>query len=171
MKKPKAYMFNSGSKIRIFPKCNCSNLRLDLQLNKIVPSSKRSQIGMEYVIIMGFVLLSITLITGLAFVYSGSLKDKIRENQVTNFANKVITTSESVYYSGEPSKATISVYLPEYVKNITISNKSLYLEVQFSSGLNKIEYKSNVPLSGSISTSSGMKKIIIEALENEVEIK
>lgn len=131
---------------------------------------KHSQISMEYIIILGFVMIVIIGILGTALFYSGSIKDRIKIIQVNNFANKIITTAESVYYYGEPSKSTISVYLPEGVKEITISQNNLFITTQVSSGLEKSSFSSEVPIDGVISTSSGIKKIVIRAEVNKTAI-
>ncbi len=131
---------------------------------------RKSQIGMEYVIILGFVVIVIMTILGLAFFYSGGIKDRIRLTQVANFANKIISTSESVYYYGEPSKATISLYLPEGVKNITISENNLIISTQTSSGLEIRAFQSNVPIEGNITSAPGIKRIAVEAQQNKCRI-
>jgi hypothetical protein len=137
---------------------------------KYFPDSKRSQISFEYVIILGFVMIVIIGILGVALFYSGSIKDRIKVIQVNNFANKIISTAESVYYYGEPSKATISAYLPDGIKDITIMENSLFISTQLSSNLEKNSFSSQVPIEGNITVSSGIKKIIIKAEENKTRI-
>jgi len=132
--------------------------------------NKKSQISMEYIVILGFVMIVIIGILGMALFYSGSIKDRIKVIQVNNFANKIISTAESVYYYGEPSKATISVYLPEGVKNVTIMENSLIISTQVSSGLEKSSFSSNVPIDGNIAATSGIKKIVVMADGNKTII-
>ncbi len=131
---------------------------------------KKSQISIEYLIIIGFVTFILISILGVAFYYSGGIKDKIRVVQLNNFANKIISTSESVYYYGRPSKATISVYLPENVREITISENNLFITSQTSSGLEKTSFTSKVPIEGTLSINSGIKKIEIVAEEDKATI-
>lgn len=125
---------------------------------------------MEYIIILGFVMFALIGILGLAFYYSGGIKDRIRLVQVNNFANKITSTAENVFYYGEPSKATISVYLPEGVKNIEILDKDIIISTYTSSGLEKRAFSSNVPLEGNISFSSGIKKLVVKAEGNRTTI-
>ena len=129
-----------------------------------------AQISMEYIIILGFVMFVIIGVLGVALFYSGSVKDQIRITQVNNFAEKVVSTAETVYYYGEPSKSTISVYLPENVKNITIIDNELFISTQVSSGLERRAFSSNVPITGSISTASGIRKIVINVAGNQANI-
>lgn len=130
----------------------------------------KAQVSIEYLIIVGFVTFVVMVIIGIALFYSGTIKDKIKENQINNFANKIISTAESVYYSGAPSKATISCYIPNSVKNIKIEEYDLIIEFSSSSGINKIAFSSRVPISGTLSTSQGLKKIKIEAQSDKVII-
>jgi len=133
---------------------------------------KSGQVSIEYLIIVGFVTFVVIGILGIALFYSGTIQDRIVITQVENFANKLVSSAESVFYAGEPSKATITVYLPEGVKSIVIDEDedSIIIEVQTSSGVNKILFSSNVPISGTIDNNYGLKKIMVEAVGDEVVI-
>ena len=131
---------------------------------------KKAQISIEYIIIVGFVTFILIGILSLALIYSGSIKDRIKLVQVNNFANKVLSTAETVFYHGEPSKATISVYLPEGVSNITVIGNTLYIETQTSAGIEKNGFVSKVPITGNITTSPGIKRLEFTAEETTVSI-
>ncbi len=132
----------------------------------------KAQIGMEYLIVVGFVTFIIIGIMGLAMVYTGVIKDRIRSNKINSFADKIISTSESVYYKGSPSKATIETYLPENVNQITIQDNSLVINSSTSSGDNLVAFESNVPiqLQGEINPNPGVKNILITANENTITL-
>jgi len=132
--------------------------------------NRKSQISIEYVIIVGFTTFILIGVLSLALIYSGTIKDRIKLVQVNNFANKILSTSESVFYYGEPSKATVSVVLPKGVINITILGNTLYIETQTSSGIEKNGFVSNVPITGDITTSPGIKKLVFTAEETSVSI-
>lgn len=144
---------------------------------------KKGQVGIEYMILIGFVTLIITSILIMAFVYSDKIKDRIRLNQVESFCVQLIGSAESVFFAGEPSKTTIRLYLPEGVNSLEIKcggganppcpvDESYYLVagVSTSSGEDKSAYKSRVPIQGTISTGTGTKKLSLEAREDYVEI-
>jgi hypothetical protein len=133
---------------------------------------KRGQVSFEYLIIMGFVTFIIIGVLSIAFFYSNNVKDRIKINQVTNYANKIISTSESIFYAGYPSKATITGYLPENINSIEINSAedSIIIAIQTSSGVAKISFSSNVPISGTLGTNQGLNKIQIEAGATEVAI-
>jgi hypothetical protein len=133
-------------------------------------SLKRGQVGIEYMVIVGFITFAIMAILALAVYYSEETKDRIRLNQVENFAVRIINNAESVFFSGEPSKLTLKPYLPEGVKNIQIIEDSLVFTIKTSSGDNVVSYKSKVPIQGTISSGEGIKKIILEAQDNYLQI-
>ena len=136
---------------------------------------KRGQISFEYMIVIGFVTFVIVGILALAFVYSGGIKDSVKTTQIQNCMNKIISASETVYYSGYPSKSTIKCYLPDNVNDISIRGNALYINFQTSSGINSVSYPSEVPInstsvSGSLGKVQGLRKIKIEAFDGNATI-
>lgn len=134
---------------------------------------KKSQISFEYLIIMGFVTLILITVLGIALFYTSSVEDQIQITQMNNYANKIISTAESIFYSGKPSKATITVYLPKNIQDIQISEDNLIISIRTSTGLNTIAFGSNVPISEGVvnlATTSGIKRIEIIAQINDVVI-
>ncbi|MDH3324239.1 MAG: hypothetical protein OEL89_01220 [Candidatus Peregrinibacteria bacterium] len=128
---------------------------------------KKAQSSMEFLILMGFLTFTIIGILAIGYFYSGTIGDNIRSDQIGNFASKIISTSETVFYAGEPSKATISVHLPENVEDIEIIDNNIVITYWLTSGENKASFSSNVPiaenLSAEISSSSGLKNLVVIA--------
>jgi uncharacterized protein (UPF0333 family) len=131
---------------------------------------KKGQISTEYLIVVGFIVFVVILILGAAFLYSSQISDSMKIRQIEQFANKVISSAESVKYAGEPSKSTISVYLPSSVTGIQIIGKEMVIDFTASSGQNRVSYLSKVQMNGTISSISGIKRIRISALQNSVDI-
>ncbi len=129
---------------------------------------KKAQISVEYLVVMALITLIIITILGLALFYSGAIKDEIKMNQITHSANKIISTSESVFYTGEPSQATISVYLPDNIQNIEILENDLIFTVQTNSGINKISFSSKVPILGTLPSFSGLRKMKVKAEQDNI---
>ncbi|MBS3085587.1 hypothetical protein J4225_02780 [Candidatus Pacearchaeota archaeon] len=134
--------------------------------------SKRSQAGIEYLIVVGFITFAIMSLFAISYVYSSMTQDKIRINQVESFVNQLINSAESVFFAGEPSETQISLYLPNGIKSIQINSNNILIVISTSSGDNVREYASRVDLQTTtgISTSEGVKKITLKARENYVEI-
>ncbi len=133
-------------------------------------NGKKSQIGIEYLIIVGFVTFAIISILTLAYIYSNQIKDKIKLNQVESFVLQLISSSESVFFAGEPSKTTIKLYLPEGVESITINTDNIIVTTRVNSGNNVRVFDSKVPLSGSVSATEGTKILSLEAKADSVLI-
>lgn len=131
---------------------------------------EKGQVSVEYLIMVSFITFLIISILGVAFFYVGGVSDKIKFDQVQNFASKIISSSEKTFYSGEPSKVVINAYLPAGVESAGIINNSLVFNVSSSSGLTIISFKSNVPIQGSLSSGQGLKRITIEAKTDRVEL-
>lgn len=132
--------------------------------------NSKSQASIEYLIIIGFVTFILIGILGIALYYSGSIKDRIQSMQIGDCAGKIVESAESVYYSGYPSRTTITCSLPENVKSIDILENSLIITYGTSSGISKTAFTSNVPISGNITQFSGTRKIRITAEQSSASI-
>lgn len=131
---------------------------------------KRGQVSTEYLIVVGFVTFLVLGILGVAFFYTSITNDQIKVSQVSNFANKIISSSESVFYAGEPSKLTLNGYLPIGVNSFEIMQNEIVVSITTSSGITTMSFTSNVPLSGNISHTDGVKRIEVLAQQDEVLI-
>jgi uncharacterized protein (UPF0333 family) len=132
---------------------------------------KRGQISFEYLILMGFVTLILSIILGVAFFYVDGVKDQTNIGHVDSFAKKVISTSEIIFYAGEPSQSTIEAYLPGNIEQIDIAENTLFVSLRTSSGLNKIGFPSNVNITGNITSTEGIKIIEMVASNGQVIIR
>jgi uncharacterized protein (UPF0333 family) len=131
---------------------------------------KRAQVSTEYLIVIGFVSFLVLAVLGVAFFYTSITNDQIKVSQVSNLANKIISSAESVFYSGEPSKLTLTGYLPIGVRSFEIMSDQIVASISTSSGVTKISFSSNVPLSGNVSINEGVKRISVIAQQDEVSI-
>ncbi|MFH1711595.1 MAG: hypothetical protein ABH840_04750 [Nanoarchaeota archaeon] len=131
---------------------------------------KKSQVGMEYMIIIGFVTFIVITTLGIALYYSSGIRDRIMVIQMSNCAKEIISSAESVFYQGNPSKATILCYLPENINQIEIIENSLVFTYQSDSGISRTSFSSKVPISGSLPAFSGTRKIKIFAEEGSASI-
>ncbi|MCK5449918.1 hypothetical protein KAI32_03560 [Candidatus Pacearchaeota archaeon] len=129
--------------------------------------SKKAQSSMEFLILISFLTFVIIGILGIGYFYSGTINDRIKSSQIDSFANKIISTSETVFYAGEPSKATISARLPDGIQDIEIIDNAVVITYYLTTGQNKISFSSNVPIAENpttnLSSSSGIKNLIIVA--------
>ena len=133
-------------------------------------NKKRGQISTEYLMIVSFVVFFIIVVSGIAFFYASEIRETIKFRQIESFSNKTTSLAESVYFSGEPSRTTMTGYLPEGVVNIEISGNDIIYDVSAIGGEAKIAYSSSVALEGNITTNSGVKKLYLTARTNDVMI-
>lgn len=131
---------------------------------------KKAQISIEYLVVVGFVTFLVISILGIGYFYSSSANDRIRFNQVSTFSNKLISSAESVFYAGEPSKLTLTAYLPSGIRSVQVLDKDLVFNILTSTGVTNISFSSTVSLQGSISPSQGVKRLQLTAEQNHVLI-
>src|SRR3989344_4993003 len=129
---------------------------------------KRGQISVEYLVVVGFIVFIIVNIMGVAFYYVGGIKDKIKENQIEGFAQNLISSADTVFSAGEPSRVTITAYLPSGVEDIQLSGKELVIRISSNSGLNVRSFVSKVNLEGTLTKTEGVKRIQVIALSDRV---
>ena len=134
--------------------------------------SKRGQISLEYLIVVAFVVFAVIVILGVSLFYTSSAQDQIKLNQLFTFATKITTSAESVYYAGEPSKVTITAFLPDGVQNIEVISNNIVFTIVTSSGTSVNAFESNVPLDSAttILTNEGLKRIVIRAGADRVYV-
>lgn len=139
---------------------------------------KRGQISIEYLMITGFVIFLVISILGIALLYTASVKDELKFNQLERFAIKVISNAERVFFEGEPSQVTINAFLPSGVQSIYVDESNgeytLVFNLSSGSGESVIGFSSDVPVSlvsPGISTSEGLKRLEIKAIATEVTIE
>ena len=132
--------------------------------------NRKAQIGMEYMTLVVFITaIIIPLILLYHSQYEGT-NEQIRGNQADQIARKVLDAAESVYYLGEPSKTTIKVYVPQMIKNITISNQEIVFRMGTRLGIDEVVRYSPVEINGSITASHGIKYITVESKGSYVQI-
>lgn len=126
---------------------------------------KRGQISLEYIIVVAFVMFAVIILLGISLFYASGVQDQIKVNQLSTFAEKIISSAESVYYAGEPSKVTITAFLPKGVTNFQTNSNSLIFTFVTTTGTSINAFESNVPLDNgfTLSLNEGVKRISITA--------
>ncbi|MEK6850560.1 MAG: hypothetical protein AABX85_03220, partial [Nanoarchaeota archaeon] len=82
---------------------------------------KKGQISTEYLIVMGFVTFMVISLMGIAFLYVGQIRDNMKMNQINTFGKKIVNSAETVYFAGNPSRATVLLNIPQGVQNIVVA--------------------------------------------------
>jgi len=131
---------------------------------------KKSQISIEYLIIVGFAL-AMTLPLFIIFHdQSKTINNEITSSQIQKVSDEIITAVDSVYYMGPPSTKTIKVYFPDFVKNVTLNNHSISFWIESSSGDYEVPKWTSATLDGQLRHGGGLHVITIRANENNVTL-
>ena len=131
---------------------------------------KKSQASMEYLVIVGFVMVLIIPMLLIFYTYSDRTEDQIVSNQINKIGNKVSDAAEAMYYLGEPSRTRIKAYFPNKINNITIGNNEIVFTVRTKQGEDEIVIYTPVAIQGSLDFHSGHHNIDIRSRGSYVEI-
>ncbi len=131
----------------------------------------RGQTAFEYLMLFSLALAVLAILV----LYSQQMTERNREDMIIANAitavNKISEASNIVYTQGKPSQITLSIYIPERVSSIEFSNNIIIMKISIAGSVSDYFAISKAPLQGSISTTSGMKKIKVIAEENYVNIE
>ena len=77
----------------------------------------KSQVSVEYMLIMGFTVLMTLPLLLIYYTYSSESGDTVATSQALQIARRIVDASESVYYLGKPSQTTLKLNFPDNIKN------------------------------------------------------
>jgi hypothetical protein len=135
------------------------------------------QVSIEFLMIVGFALLMTLPLFYLFFKQTEQINTEISAGQVDKVASELRDAADEVYYLGVPSKKTLTIYLPEQVQNITFSNSNISGSMVFTVDSVGGDYEvvkwtvGNISSSSSISPTSGIHHIYVEAQASDILIK
>jgi len=147
-------------------------------INLVYTMKSRGQSSIEYLILVGFVTFFVIGLMAFSVKYTSSSRDKLLFTHVEQFAKEIISSAEGVFYEGEPSLATITPYLPENVDSLQllvndeggVDKYYIVMDLSTQSGPAHIVYQSKVQLTGEISRTPGVKRLRVQARQNDVLI-
>jgi len=124
---------------------------------------RKSQVAMEYVMIVGFAtLIAIPLFIIFNF-YTTQTREEVVLSQAENIARKIVDSAESIYYMGEPSKTTIRIYMPVGINSITIQDGYVILRAETGGSETDVVKSSEINITGVVNAGPGIKNIRVEA--------
>ncbi|MCG2718291.1 MAG: class III signal peptide-containing protein, partial [Nanoarchaeota archaeon] len=124
--------------------------------------NKRGQISLEYVMIVGAVLL-VTIPLFFYAIYEAN--NKIRLNQADDAVNTLANSADTVYSLGPGSKKYVWISIPSGVESQLVSENEIMLVLSIFGGNSDIHASSKAVVVGSIPTGKGTYRISVEALE------
>ena len=144
-------------------------LSLKRKLNSLC-NNKASQVSVEYLTIMGFVALVTVPLLVIYFNSVQSTGDEISGRQALQIARKIADASESVFFLGEPSQATIKAFIPKNIVSAVVNNTYIIFTIKTKDGISDIVQLSSVNMTGTLPTSPGIYSIKVKSESNRVVI-
>ena len=130
----------------------------------------KSQVSVEYMLIMGFTALMTLPLLLIYYTYSSESGDTVATSQALQIARRIVDASESVYYLGKPSQTTLKLNFPDNIKKFRLENYELIINVSTKTGIAEIVQVSSVNISGDLPTAQGIHIITIKAEDNYVKV-
>jgi|FLOH01.1.fsa_nt_gi hypothetical protein len=111
--------------------------------------SKKAQISVEYLFIIGLSLAIIIPGSMLFFNYTNESNEKLVSSQINSIGKNVVNSAGEVYTLGKGSFITLDMNLPESVVNIyTIGDYELVIEYRTGNGVTEAVFFSDVKIYG-----------------------
>ena len=130
----------------------------------------KSQVSVEYMVVMGFAALITLPLLLTYYTYSADSAEYVATSQALQIARKIADSSESVYYLGKPSQTTLKLYFPDGIKSTNLSSREVVFKVKIRQGIAEIVQVSSVNMSGSLPTTEGIHTITLKAQDGYVQV-
>ena len=130
----------------------------------------KSQVSVEYMVIMGFAALMTIPLLLIYYTYSADSKDLVATGQALQIARNIVDSSESVFYLGKPSQTTLKLYFPDGISSINLSSNEVIFKMKTKNGIADIVQISPVNITGNLPTSEGIHILTIKAENNYVQV-
>jgi len=130
----------------------------------------KSQISVEYLLIIGFVVVITIPLVVIYYTYTADSKEEIISSQLDQIARKIVDVADSVYSLGSPSQTTIKVFIPGQITGASLDNREVLFNLSTRSGTSGIVKVSSVDLTGELPITQGLFTITIKARTSDVEI-
>ncbi len=140
-------------------------------MNRVGERRKRkAQSAMEYLIIVALVMAFLIPLWAYITTMHNETNIELSLTYAKNTVNQIADAANLVYSQGPPAKIRINVYIPGGVRNSTIINDTVHLEVWADPIYTHIYAFSTAQLNGTIPTDKGYHWLEIEATDNIVQI-
>lgn len=132
--------------------------------------SLKSQVSVEYMLVMGFAALMTLPLLLIYYTYSADSSEFVVTSQALQIARKIVDSSESVYYLGKPSQTTLKLNFPGGIQSINLSSKEVVFKIKIRQGIAEIVQVSAANMTGSLPTTQGIHIVTVKAQDNYVQI-
>lgn len=130
----------------------------------------KSQVSVEYMLIMGFAALMTIPLLLIYYTYTSDSSDSVATSQASQIARNIIDSSESVYFLGKPSQTTLKLNFPDKIHSANLSSREVVFKIKTKAGITDVVQVSSVNMSGSLPITQGLHIITIKAETGYVQI-
>ena len=130
----------------------------------------KSQVSVEYMLIIGFATLMTIPLLIIYYSYSFSSSESVALNQALQIARRIVDSSETVYYLGSPSQTTLKFNFPDGIAATNISGREVVFKMETRNGLTDVVQVSSINITGNLPTSQGVHIITIKAELGYVQV-
>jgi len=130
----------------------------------------KSQVSVEYLMIIGFTAVILIPLVILYFIYTEDSSEKIISSQMNLLITKIISSAETVNSLGNPSRTTIKATIPNKISGASIANNEINFNISTGNRISSIYRPSSVNIIGDLPSKPGTYEITIKARENDVEV-
>jgi uncharacterized protein (UPF0333 family) len=127
----------------------------------------RGQIAVEYMIILGLLLLFVTPLIIYALASYTSSNDIYRAQVLVA---RMSDTVDIVYTQNPPSQQLLTLLFPENIVDTILVNKTVGVILLSGDGNTTVSLPTKGCVSGSITSSGGYRRILFKATENCVNV-
>lgn len=140
----------------------------------------KAQSSLEYLLVVALTFAIIVPTTYLFYNYSKESSQEITDAQVTKLGRSIVDAAESIFYSGQGSKTTLELAIPDNIQSVVIiDGREIVFNVTTSFGISEIVFFSSANLTTNGNNcnanvcdipglaNSGLKKVKIEMISSD----
>jgi len=123
---------------------------------------------MEYLFIMGFALLITIPLIILYYTQSSRFAEETASASIERAARQISEAADTVYFLGAPSKRTITVDLPNGIRDTEISGQTVTFTMASSHGQYDQVARTAANLTGTLPKTQGPHVLVLTAQANGI---
>ena len=125
---------------------------------------KKSQAGIEYIILIGMLL--IFLIPVIHYALTESTLN-VRLNQLENSFRRVAKAVNTVYAIGPGAQEIIVITLPQGIEGTAVEGQGIYANASLFGGISSIHYATQPTVAGVLPKDPGTYHLLVKTLDND----
>jgi len=137
-------------------------------MSKITARRAQSSFDMLLTFMIGISIIIATLV----YVNSAQTESltSYNINAAQNTVNKIAEAADTIFLQGNHSKIVLTLSFPDGISQATVGSNTVMLKLRIKSGETDIYQMTKEPVSGSLPTSSGSHRIVVENMGDYVSI-